>query len=134
MKIKTSELIDPALDYMVAVAQGDTPVFRLHTNSKGATIYRGAGFRENGYDFAPSVRGDTVIEIMERERIGFLPPDGHRGGEYRAFVFAPSQHDLTFDDATSHTMFGPTLRIAVCRAFVAAKLGDEVDVPEGLMK
>lgn len=127
MKIKTADLIGPALDWAVAVAQGDTPVLRLHTNSKGATIYRGTGFRENGYDFAPSVRGDTVIDIMEQEGISAMTASGHKGDR----KWAAWQGDPPV--LASEEITGPTLRIAVCRSFVASKLGDEVDMPKELM-
>lgn len=122
MKIKTADLIGPALDWAACYALGNP-------NGFCGQMFQ----RPLSYVFRPSTSGSEVIDLMEREKIGVLPPHGHRGGAYRAFVYEPSQHDLTFDDATTHTMFGPTLRIAVCRCLVAAKLGDEVDVPDELL-
>lgn len=67
---------------------------------------------------SPDTIGDTVLEIMEREKISAL--FDAKAGLWQA--------------STGPRGVGPTIRIAVCRCFVASKLGDEVDVPEELMK
>ena len=60
--------------------------------------------------------------LVEYFKVG-LAPDA--GGVWWAVVFAGGV-------ATSHER-GPTPLIAACRAIVAAKLGDEADVLEGLV-
>jgi hypothetical protein len=64
-----------------------------------------------------SIDWDQGGPIIERERIG-LRDDGGDG--------------WAADDYIRATMHGPTPLIAAMRCYVASKLGDEVDVPDGL--
>lgn len=131
MKIKTSELTGATLDWAVATAQGarwQEPSVRA-----GFWIWPGPPLRYSMK--APPYSSDWAQggPIIEREKIAILPDDGHRFSQWRAFCWHPSQHDLTFEDATSHMEAGPTPLIAAMRCFVASKLGDEVDVPKELL-
>lgn len=123
MKIKTSELTGPALDWAVAKTQGDTPVFRPHQNSKGATVYRNEGLRQSGIPFRPSLEWAQGGPIIEREQISLTQFKGH-----------PSRAHLGTVVQYEHAMFAPEGQplIAAMRCFVASRLGDEVDVPEEL--
>lgn len=63
--------------------------------------------------------------IIEREQIGFWPP---AGGRTAGQVWA-ANYNL---DKKKPRMYGPTPLVAAMRCYVASKLGDEVDVPDGL--
>lgn len=125
MKIKTSELIGPALDWVVATALGHKAgQIKAHGP---VHLFREIGY--SPYQFSPSTTGSEVIEIMEREKIRVEPwTDKARAWAALAYKFQG------WANPTSEFVFGPTLHIAVCRCFVASKLGDEVDVPKELMK
>ena len=141
MKVKVSEVTGKVLDYLVAKAEGwtfndwhqndgDWQVWaeKVDAEGRGPAGYFPADSRLHfSTDWA---QGGPIIE---REKIGVLPDDGHRFSQWRAFCWHPSQHDLTFEDATSHMEAGPTPLIAAMRCFVASRLGDEVDVPEELL-
>lgn len=113
MKIKTSELIDGPLDWAVELAEGIDV----------------APGNQRPYSTDPA-HGHPIIE---REGIGFFcnrtaevgarfNPDA--GADWRAFAY--NKHGTHY--------FGPTSLIAAMRCYVASKLGDEVDVPEELLK
>lgn len=126
MKIKTAELIRAPLDFGVAKAlsmdveiieYGGRPVLRFEHKL-----------------FHPSTEGDEVIDIMEREGIAaWLDFDGKtwRAADKRWTLADPDSEELA---RMSEPCSGPTLRIAVCRCFVASKLGDEVEVPDELVQ
>jgi hypothetical protein len=104
MKIKTSELKDLALDYVVAMIEGAT-------NGDDLDI----GFiLEGGY--SPSTVWAQGGPIVEREGIAIFieyPKDwGATDGNYRKA--------------------GDTPLIAAMRCYVASKLGDEVEIPKEL--
>ena len=150
MKVKTAEASGKVLAYLVACVElttfpslkhleypDDAPWF-LHpdgTIRSAQEIPSNAMSRQYDYTFwSPSTDWAQGGPIIEREKIGVLPDDGHRFSQWRAFCWHPSQHDLTFEDATSHMEAGSTLLIAAMRCFVASRLGDEVDVPEELLQ
>ena len=133
MRVKTNELIGAALDWAVATASGIEPeicdIFQYgrpngkHYISIGETDRDGAEV-----EFAPSTEGDAVIDLMERERISV-----------RTYA-VPGHNWVAFQDfggssvsGVKARMTGPTSRIAVCRCYVAANLGDEVEIPEELL-
>lgn len=142
MKIKTSELVGPSLDWAVAKALGYDCQFDDEVSGPWLVP-------QNGYlhdemplaNFSPSTRNHTVIDIMEREGINSraLRRDGH---PMNGLWLAAYDHGNTGsmvqwvrrEDWPRHYLSGPTLRIAVCRAFVASKLGDEVEVPDELLE
>lgn len=111
MKILTKDLIGPPLDWATCHALGNPNGFC------GQMLQRPIS-----YVFRPSTSGSEVIDIMEQEKIGV----GHSWDEP---LWLASAHDM---NAPVYT--GPTLRVAVCRCFVASKLGDEVEVPDELVK
>lgn len=122
MKIKTQDLISAALDWAVAKAQGDMPVFRPHVNSKGATIYRSLDLQHAGIDFRPSTnwaQGGLIVERMLEA--GLLLQARPETLRWAASVDSPNRF-----------VHGPTALIAAMRCYVTSKLGDEVEVPEVL--
>ena len=129
MKVKTSELIDAALDWAVAKCEGvNAEAFHLYYEPTEPTDYDGHGYPEFHYSSIWAQGGP----IIERVGIGFFcnrtaavgsrfAPDA--GADWRAFAF--NKH------AEHH--FGPTPLIAAMRCYVASKLGDEVEVPGELL-
>lgn len=106
MKIKTSELVYPNLDWAVEVCEG-------------------YGHNPN----TPNFSGDWSQggPIIERELIG-LRDSGGPGNWHASF----DRMRLTHDGRRKHYhhQFGATPLIAAMRCYVASKLGDEVDVPD----
>jgi hypothetical protein len=100
MKIKTSELSGPALDWAVAQAEG--------------LIYHGSAWSNYFTNWA---QGGPIIE-REIDSVFRVRSPGEVVWE------ATAQGDSECSGV------GPTLLIAAMRCFVASKLGDEVDVPE----
>lgn len=121
MKIKTSELIGPALDWAVAKCE-EYPM--------------GIWYDE---DELPMVRDDEVPEwrpstdwsqggpIIEREKIELKYLGYDNPPYWGALKFSPSKY-------ARKAAIGLTPLIAAMRCVVASKLGDEVDVPEELLK
>lgn len=122
MKVLTSTLIDKALDWAVAKAQGRTPT--LNMNSHGM-VWHGWWLATGGeYERMPSYSNDWAQggPIIERERIQLEP------------AFDKWRAVLDWLDEPYGEGFGPTPLIAAMRCYVASKLGDEVDIPEELVR
>lgn len=125
MKFKTRELIDDALDCAVALAHGWVT---FPTDSGGGDRFwyinpdqgplSSVAYRE---DFTPSTDWGQGGPIMERERIGLEPPEG-------SVVYWTA----VLPDTTR--VMGMTPLIAAMRCYVLSKLGDEIEIPEELLK
>lgn len=113
MKIKTKELTGAVLDWAVAKAKGEEHIFWLDWAKEAGACYSPSGFW---------VHGGSIIE---REKIQILP----RSADWVAVRFGPGK---AITGTTPLIATGTTPLIAACRCYVASKLGDEVDVPEGL--
>ena len=123
MKIKTSELTGPALDWAVAKALwGEVEVAEF-----------GPLFRK-GY-MAPCIKGRTLLfqpstdpaqayQIIERERIWTRTTD--EGEDDPACLW---RAEISYQEVE----VGPTPLIAAMRCFVALKFGDTVEVPDELV-
>lgn len=102
--MRTSELIGPALDWAVAKASGEKVYL------SGKTLSR---MDDSGHYWQPSTDWAQGGPIIERESITL---------------------DL-FDDGVwmaSEYKEGPTPLVAAMRAYVTAKMGEEINVPEEL--
>lgn len=108
--MKTTELTGAALN--LAVAKAWQPV------------YSDQHLLEHAKDFHPSTDWAQGGPIIEREEIALEPMthDEHGDGWLATRVEGPA---VCME-------FGPTMLIAAMRCYVAACLGDEVDVPEEL--
>ena len=129
MKIKTSELSGVALDWAVAHSVGmvvrwvDAGYFEAKPTIELDTWFR------IGSSWSPSANSNDMAEInigslsaIRLGNSGFAACETgapNSAGQGRRLITIKSE--------------GPTMLIAACRAIVAAKLGDEVDVPEGLV-
>lgn len=129
MKIKTSELIGPALDWTVIVANGQDSAYWLEMYlSEGRRVFCARSSAEWVY-------GGPIIE---REGI---PIRKHSSGTWYAHMNLGDgeraqwhKHEWVTSKVQKQVRFdGPTPLIAAMRCYVASKLGDEVDVPEELL-
>lgn len=126
MKHKVSELEGALLDAAVARIEGIRVRFGVAENF--CVIYRGGddtGLKERrGPDFNPSRDWSAGGSIIERELIDVEAPckNGGRIGYWYAYIYEPETAELL------QSMSGPTPLIAAMRAFVASKLGEEVEL------
>lgn len=122
MKVKTSELIGPALDWAVAKCEGRD--YHSHectyaTDGSGKVWAAGTCPSEDRY----STRWSQGGPIIEREEIG-------------TYTQYPRVGALEWYGRRKGSILGigPTPLIAAMRCHVASKLGDEVDVPDELLE
>ena len=124
MKIKTSELTGPALDWMAAKAdenlypKGDVRLL----DGKVFTIEPGNYEQSDRWQrYSPSTDWAQAGPILDRERITI-----------RQWTNMPSIHAYMPHDGAPWGA-GPTPLIAAMRCYVASKLGREVEVPDELL-
>ena len=114
MKIKTADLIGPALDWAVAKGEG------FSSHAALSLVILGS--------YNPSINWAQGGPIIEREELGLKRnAPCSQGREWEA---SPS---ITAKGAGGKWGYGPTPLIAAMRCFVTSKLGDEVDVPKELL-
>ena len=136
MKIKTTELTGPALDWAVAIAKGvqpeDIQLPWKGSHQRNKRIYRKLRDREGqltgdfmtGPEFLFSTKWEAGGPLVDRHNIDvFHQRNGSAGAIKMATTAKPHPSPS----------FAPTALIAICRCYVASKLGDEVDVPEELL-
>ena len=138
MKIKTADLIGPALDWAVGTAL-ELPVEICQVFQYGrpnGAHYISIGETDNDgaeVTFEPSEEWSQGGPIIEWENLGL---EKHRlDGPYQ--WAACDWHPVVVQGYTclerSKYAYGPTQLIAAMRCLVAATLGDEVDVPDELV-
>lgn len=119
MKIKTSELIGPALDWAVAKCED-------YTGWDDATEQFLPPRKEYGYvqlyDLNYSTDWAQGGPLIEREKIRLDTTWEYEDGHWSARI-----------DSVGGWWPGDTPLVAAMRCYVASKLGDEVDVPEELV-
>jgi len=114
MKIKTSELSGPALDWAVAEAvnmEETREDYRVAKDDRGRY-----------HDWLPSSRWSQGGPILDRFRPQFI----------QSFSDHVSVQKID-NERKNFVRHGPTLLVAAMRCYVASKLGDEVDVPDELI-
>lgn len=152
VRVKTADLIGPQLDWAVAVAGEEWktahkhfPTMTLDPTFKGVELFDCTGhysgsrfvcmllpsnpFRQDTQPFEPSTDWSIGGPIIERERITLIPADGP--GHFDAQP-VDGLRWLARMPLASVNEKGDTALIAAMRAFVASKLGYEVEVPEVL--
>jgi hypothetical protein len=129
-RVKTAEITDAALDWVVAKAEGrdiagiqDQQVLVWNTCSL-------TGEREVVRVFQPSIdwsQGGPIIERMlaSTNTLVLERRLERTSSEHLRYVASLSTPNGFF--------YGPTPLIAAMRCYVASKLGDEVDVPKELL-
>lgn len=127
MKIETSELVGSALDWAVAVCEGYTPV--RHSRLAAVMVEKMSARGVMQLEHISSLRYSTNWAqggpIIEREKLDVC---------WTLFQGWVSLRCTAINEADLHQQEGPTLLVAAMRCYVASKLGDEVDVPEELLK
>lgn len=120
MKMKTSELTGTALDWVV----GKLELVDFYFNEfDGICRYT---LSDNLY--SPSEEWAIGGPIIEREQMEVMPTT--MAGSGGAFAWEVRKF---ISDCELFAAYGPTPLLAAMRCYVASKLGDEVDVPEGLI-
>ena len=121
--MKTSELIGPALNWVVAKCEGYTDLRRNPHRFANDMLVMTAPRAEWGVEYLVDLDYSTDWSqggpIIERERITIDPFD-----DFPNWCATIPGHQ--------YRVYGPTLLIAAMRCYVASKLGDEVDIPEEL--
>lgn len=124
MKIKTADLIDAPLDWVVATIEGYGELRRNpHAFDQSLIMNRRDGQCVLFFSLKYSTDWAQGGPIIEREGISlnlwaeFGWRAGARTGKSPASFYS-----------------GPTPLVAAMRCFVAAHLGDEVEIPDELMK
>jgi hypothetical protein len=113
MKVKTSELTGPALDWAVAVADNLLPKhISLNTDLTHPLVLDGI------QSYGPSFIWSQGGPIIEREMLTVGP--------------AKNQGYMAWGWPKANGFWGDTPLIAAMRCFVASKLGDEIEIPEEL--
>lgn len=131
MKIKTSELIGPALDWVVAKCEGREPGHYLGVVR--ATAH--PDFPDSAPMFGPDLQYSTDWaqggRLIDREKlcVGYQ----HQLDPAYVPLLDPATICWARTTAGGYLKYGPTLLIAAMRCFVASRLGDEVDVPDELL-
>jgi hypothetical protein len=127
MKIKTSELIGPALDWAVAVCEGfGSDVYmknidiRLNVQGKCSCVL--VPINREYVQWSPSTNWLQGGPIIERERFQVVPKRVNSNW-YAAYCKGNVNVGL----------IGPTPLVAAMRCYVASKLGEEVDMPEEML-
>ena len=117
IEVQTSALAAAALDWAVARVEGiEVAIAEPHYGTDWR-IYR----PESGGKYSPSMDWAVGGPLIRSHRMGFgIYPDG--------FFACVGLDDL------SGSASGPSHLIAACRAIVAAKLGDTVQVPKELIQ
>lgn len=116
MKIKTSELTEAALDWVVAECKG----WEVEFVEPGYVMFSGDLEHPRGDFCAPSTDWSQGGPIMNEAEIGVWPPD-----EEHPYWTAGQK-------GVAQAFTGPTCLIAAMRCYVASEYGDEVEVPDGL--
>lgn len=131
MKIKTSELTGPALDWAVAKCEGYYAGPRMAGDPVDDTLLQ-HGQRSSLWlsEYGPDTYWSQGGPIIERERIMVAPAgfdDGY-GNKWNATWIGgwPDPHE------NGNNQVGTTPLIAAMRCYVASRMGDEIDVPEEL--
>jgi len=135
--MKTSELIGPALDWAVAKCEGldfeidaRPPHYpSIMLASKNVWGERRCIFDEEdgGIWFRPTTDWSQAGPIIDRERIHVAPQHPSKGG----WMAVWEKEDTEYP--TKYGFVSPSPLIAAMRAYVASRLGDEVEIPEELL-
>ena len=127
MLIKTSELSEEALDWIVAVCESEDSAYRITSSGVVTTIIRGkTETKEWEWNFHPSTNWAQGGPIIEREGIRVSP------STHAPSVWIASTYDYDQEDWVKNRS-GLTPLIAAMRSYVASKLGDTVEVPDELI-
>ena len=120
MKIKTADLIGPALDW--AVAQCESVEVEYINDGITRCLLRVSPFTGM---YRPSVDWSQGGPIIERKGGTLWSTDA-------MWWRCKARYDFA-NDTEGAVIAGPTPLVAAMRCYVASRLGDEVDIPEELV-
>ncbi|MEB3212420.1 MAG: phage protein NinX family protein [Leptolyngbyaceae bacterium] len=137
-KVKTSELTDGALDWAVCIAKGMKPedIYIQKWGRLPASLFRRLRDEDGNLD-GTYITGPDLLFSRKWEAGGPIIDD-----EDIAVGHGNSKEDPDHKFSASKLRIhpwpiearGPTKLIAAMRCFVASRLGDEVEIPEELLK
>ena len=130
MRVKTRELSDATLDWVVATIEGMTNL-RLSENTGKPIVDVPEWGAMSLADLAFSSNWELAGQIISRENIDIRRnwPELDRTGTLQGRSWFSERLN---PDYVIH--FGSTPLIAAMRCFVATKLGNEVEVPEAILE
>lgn len=131
MKIKTNELTGHALDYAVELALTPDiadPELLVRWGYVEFDEFENAQWAGNEYH-ADWAYGGTIID---REGISIVQEAEY--GRWQAAIKVQLGSMFGTDLCGNHRQEGPTALTAAMRCFVASRLGEEVDVPDELVR
>lgn len=119
VKIKTNELIGPALDWAVAKCEG----VKVEKFPESPSLFYGKGFDK----YRPSTNWSQGGPIIERERlcVGYR----HQPDPEYCPINDPVINCWARTTPGHYLFYGPTPLIAAMRCYVASELGDVVEIP-----
>ena len=133
MKVKVAEASGRVLDYMVAVAAGhnivwDSIAHWVDIDDTSKLI--GPGWKSLGKPcgWSPSTHGGDGMPIIEQLR---------SDSAYQFLIESDGDNVHVLSWPSEHVHFsgyGPTILTAAMRCLVASRLGEEVEVPDELLK
>lgn len=119
IEVKTADLIEPALDWAVAKAEGLDCGLWKKGSAPGYTVIIKSTF------FCPATKWSDCGPLFEKYRPDMQTGPGGMVGAYL--------NNNGGDPAPLVCCTGETYLIALCRAIAFHKLGDTVQVPKELM-
>lgn len=119
MKIKTSELIGPALDWVVAKCEGKILTYHLVSTREGERKFASTDV-DYCTEYSPSTNWLQAGPIIGQDKMIFC-----WGNEEGSEIYAGIKN-------SNFGSFGPTHLVAAMRCYVTSKFGDEVEIPEEL--
>lgn len=120
MKMKASELNGAALDWAAGFAIGHKV---QHSNNLGGLSISEPYSKDDRHVWSPSTDWSQGGPLIEQLQVAVDSPRQTNLDSWQAQCWDKHSFER-----------GPTPLIAACRAIVAAKLGNEVDVPDELMQ
>ncbi len=148
MKIKTSELTGAALDWAVGKAEGRTLqrnpmgpmgghgwwIWEETPSGQGGIILSKSVYLSIGKQWSPSTNWAQGGPIIEREGIELLC--NVTAEEAKKFIEGSHADWRAAKRPINRNArsFGPTPLVAAMRCYVASELGDEVEVPDELLR
>ena len=134
MKIKTADLIGPALDWAVAKCEGKNGVLHDDGITRCIVIASASGVYKGTYQ--SSINWSLGGPIIEREGINLFKHNKLNESQpdvWCAHKVVPRPNMEGSFNSCALALDGPTPLIAAMRCVAAANLGDEVDVPDELV-
>jgi hypothetical protein len=119
---KVNELDGAELDYWVAKGEGlDKPTEQQQKDHLHLKIIGESCYLPSGGAYRPSSDWSQAGRIINRGEVAGISPA--KNGGWESIACGPSAK-------STRAQYGPTALIAVMRAYVAGKFGDEVPDPQ----